>query len=405
MQDVILHRQRFFVQHCLGDLLRLGQIVVPPVRRGDAQLGVQAAARLGQAFQQQRVERPALAVQNHLHRGVVVEGLLVAALARQRVVDVGHCDDLRGDGDVLALQPVGVAAAVPPLVMPTADGVGCPDKLGFLLERQLVQYVRTDGGVGLHDLEFILRQPTGLIQDGFGNVDLADVVQRRRRADKGNVRRAEVVLVGFLHQRVQQNVGGRLDVQHMHATLAVAELDDMAQNVDHRRVAFLFLVNLLRHKADEVLLLGVEHQRIDDAAAHDGHIERAADVVCRTEVIRAFDIAGCVLGRDHDDRDLVDPVIFVHHSQHVEAVHLRHHDVQQQKIDVRAGLQNADSLAAILGLQNFVTVAQHFGQDGAVHRRVVGDQDFSFLVHGSPFCLVGKGTAQKRILPNRFIIV
>ena len=62
--------------------------------------------------------------------------------------------------------------------MQTADGVGCLDKLGFLLERQLVQYVRTDGGVGLHDLEFILRQPTGLIQDGFGNADLADVVQR-----------------------------------------------------------------------------------------------------------------------------------------------------------------------------------------------------------------------------------
>lgn len=51
--------------------------------RSNTQLGMQLRAALGQAFQQQRVELPALPVQDHLHRGVVVERFFVAALACQ----------------------------------------------------------------------------------------------------------------------------------------------------------------------------------------------------------------------------------------------------------------------------------------------------------------------------------
>lgn len=50
----------------------------------------------------------------------MAKGFFVAALARQGVVDVGHCHDLRGNGDILTLQAVRVAAAVPALVMPAA---------------------------------------------------------------------------------------------------------------------------------------------------------------------------------------------------------------------------------------------------------------------------------------------
>lgn len=98
-------------------------------------------------------------------------------------------------------------------MMPAAYSVGRLDKVGLLLERQLFQNLRTNCGVGLHDLEFFLRQPAGLVQDGFGNVDLADVMQRRSGADERNIRGGQVVFVGFLHKRVQQNIGGCLDMR------------------------------------------------------------------------------------------------------------------------------------------------------------------------------------------------
>ena len=34
-------------------------------------------------------------------------GLFVAALTRQRVIDIGHRHDLRGNGDLLPLSPSG----------------------------------------------------------------------------------------------------------------------------------------------------------------------------------------------------------------------------------------------------------------------------------------------------------
>ena len=46
----------------------------------------------------------------------MVKGFFVAALAGQGVVDVGQRYGLGTDGDVVALQPVGVAAAVVALV-------------------------------------------------------------------------------------------------------------------------------------------------------------------------------------------------------------------------------------------------------------------------------------------------
>ena len=89
-------------------------------------------------------------------------------------------------------------------------------------------------------LEFFLRQPAGLVQDGFGNVDLADVMQRRAVLMSEISAAVRGVFVGFLHKRVQQNIGGCLDMQHVHTALPVAELHNMAQYVDHRGVAFLF---------------------------------------------------------------------------------------------------------------------------------------------------------------------
>ena len=403
---MILPGQCVLPQEGIGNMLCICQTVqlVAGVR-SNAQLGMQLRAALGQAFQQQRVELPALPVQDHLHRGVVVERFFVAALARQCVVYIGQRHDLRGDGDLLTFKPVRVAAPVPALMMPAAYSVGRLDKVGLLLERQLFQNLRTNCGVGFHDLEFFLRQPAGLVQDGFGNVDLADVMQRRSGADERNIRGGQVVFVGFLHKRVQQNIGGCLDMQHVHTALPVAELHNMAQYVDHRGVAFLFFIDLLSHKADQPLLFGVKHQGIDDAAAHDGHVKRAADIVGSAQIIGTLDVAGRILRRNHDDGDLVDPVVFVHHGQHFKAVHLGHHNIEQKQVDVRRGLQNGHSLSAVFRLQNLITVTQHLRQDGAVHRGVVRNQDFLFITHDFSYNYKRSKRAVKMYILQCFIII
>lgn len=322
--------------------------------------------------------------------GVMAVGLFVAALTRQRVIDIGHRHDLRGNGDLLPLQPVRVAAPVIPLVVPAADGVGRLDQIALLLEGQLVEDLRTDRGVGLHRVKFFLRQLAGLVQDGFGNVDLADVVQCGRRADQRYIGGGQIVAVGLLYQRVQQDFGCSLDVQHMQAALAVAEFHDMAQDVDHRGVAFFFFVDLLGHQLDQPLLLGRKHQGVDNAAADHGGVKRAADIVACAEVIGALHKAGRILGRDHDDGNVVDPVTFLHHGQHFKAVHLGHHDVKQQQVDILVRLHDRHGLQAVLRLQNVITVAQHLCQYGAVHGGIVRNQDPLFRFTHALTCALTK---------------
>ena len=55
-----------------------------------AQLIFQVVLNIGQALDQERVERTALAVQDHLERLLVTERLFIAAFAGQGVVDIGY---------------------------------------------------------------------------------------------------------------------------------------------------------------------------------------------------------------------------------------------------------------------------------------------------------------------------
>ena len=67
---------------------------------------------IGEAFQQKGIERAAFPVQDHPHGSLVGERLFVAALTGQGVVHIGQGDDLRADGDVIALEAVRVAPAI-----------------------------------------------------------------------------------------------------------------------------------------------------------------------------------------------------------------------------------------------------------------------------------------------------
>ena len=91
----------------------MGAFVLLLLLRPLLQLDFQVGLHIRQALQQQGVERSALTVQDHLHGFFVGEGFFVAAFAGQCIVHIGQRDQLCADGDLIALQPIRVAAPVP----------------------------------------------------------------------------------------------------------------------------------------------------------------------------------------------------------------------------------------------------------------------------------------------------
>ena len=106
------------------------------------------------------------------------ERLLVHAIAGQGVVDVDQCHDLRRYGNLLALQPIGVSAAVVALVMPAADVARSAHQGAVAVLHHALQHIGADGGVGLHDLELLGRQLARLVQDTVGDGQFPQVMQR-----------------------------------------------------------------------------------------------------------------------------------------------------------------------------------------------------------------------------------
>ena len=317
--------------------------------------------RIEQALEQQRIERAALAVYDHPQGGLVVIRGLVAAHACQRVVHIGNRNDLRRDRDLLAGQAVRIAAAVVALVMPARDLIRGLEQRLLIRERQVVQDIRADRRVRLHDLKLFLCQLAGLVDDLIRNTDLADIVQRGRTRDQLNVLLRQRIAVGLLHQTAQQHLGDGADVQHMRAALAVAELDNMAEDIDHQVADLFFFVNLLGGKPHQPLLLGGQYQRVDHAAAHDHAVERAADIVGNAEVVRTLDVLDAVLRRDHHHRDILDLAVVVHRGQYVKAVHLRHDHIQQDKVDIGVRPQQLDRACSVFRLDKIVFVTQNIG--------------------------------------------
>ena len=116
-------------------------------------------------------------------------------------------------GIVVSGQAVGIAAAVPFLV------VGERDPLGHLeqCERAARQHLAADRRVGLHLLELCVGQLARLAEDRVGKGDLADVVQRRRQPDQPDLEPGTPRLLGDRDRQIA-------DAARVLAGVVVAEL-------------------------------------------------------------------------------------------------------------------------------------------------------------------------------------
>ena len=206
----VLIRLGLLVQHLLGQ--PVGLLLIVEEGGGALHGGPQLVLHCGEAVQQQGVKGAAFPVEDHGDGGLVGEGGLVAAVAGEGVVHIGQRHHLRGDGDLVPLQAIGIAAAVPPLVVPAADLVGGAHQRVVLRYGHVPQQLVADDGVALHDLKLFVGEFAGLVEDLVRDLDLADVVQGGEGADAGDVLLREGVAVRDGDQLLQHQAG---DGAHM----------------------------------------------------------------------------------------------------------------------------------------------------------------------------------------------
>ena len=126
-------------------------------------------------------------------------------------------------------------------------------------------------------------------------------------------------------------------------------------------------------------MLGVEQNGVHHPAVDDQRVEGAGDEVRDPQLIGPLDVAGAALGGDHNDGNIVDPAVLVHGVQHAEAVHLRHHQVQQHQRELRPHfLEGGHRFQAVFCLYNVIFLSQHIGEDCPVQLGVVYNQNFFF---------------------------
>ena len=187
---------------------------------------------------------------------------------------------------------------------------------------------------------------------------------------------------------VQQHLGQQAHVAHMETALPVAELHDVAEDFDHHGVLLFFFIDLVGQQAHQLFLFSVEQDGVDHPAVDHQGVKGAVDEVGTPQAVGPLHVGGGGFGGDHDDRHIVDPAVLVHDLQDLEPVHIGHHDIQEQEVDFRLIFpQDLHGLLAVLRLDNFVLVAEHVRQNGAVHFRVVSDQYFllssALAIYGS----------------------
>lgn len=140
------------------------------------------------------------------------------------------------------------------------------------------------------DFELFGSQTAGFVEDGFGNDDLADIMQCRRDTDERNIRMRKFIAVGLSDQLTQQKFGENMDMQNVQPALAVSKFHDIAEDLDHQTALFFLFVDLVGDKPHQFLLLGIEHDGIDDAAMHDTAVKWTVDEIRDPQIVRAFDV-------------------------------------------------------------------------------------------------------------------
>jgi len=239
----------------------------------------------------------------------------------ERVEHVRDGHDPAGEGDVRLPQRAGIARAVPALVVGQRDLLGEPQERGAAAGEDL----GADRRVRLDRLELVRGQPAGLEQDGVGDPDLADVVQRRGALDQLRPGHREA-------QGARQQAGGAPDAPRVLLGVVVAVLGRQCQAVQHPQAR--------RFEVMGAPLLKLLHPQ------EVGHAQRQLDPVHRLgdEVAGPGrqDAALDLLGAVRDEREDGHAADRGRPLEHLEPVHLAQVKVQQQQGGTALAAQSRD---------------------------------------------------------------
>ena len=116
-----------------------------------------------------------------------------------------------------------------------------------------------------------------------------------------------------------------------------------------------------------------------DARLEQDGVEGLGQVVFRAQLDAAHHAVHFAQGGDHDDRDMTQFLVRLHGFQDLIPVHYRHHDIEQDEVEVGA-LQLAEGVMAIHRQGNVVAILlQAPVKKIAVELGVIHHEDGGFL--------------------------
>ena len=237
-----------------------------------------------------------------------------------------------------------------------------------------------------HHLPLRCRQLTGLEQYIVWYADLADVMQWRGLRDE--IDRAYVQQFGVVRGKARmaaQLFGQQPDIflhpPQMFAGLQVARLGQMRQGADadvlHQLVVMHATVDFLLQKIVLVLELLTrlsQFQLVAYPRQYHRRTYRLGDVVGRTQRQSVFFVGIGAHGGDKDHRQVLGQRIGAQPGQHLKAVQVRHHDVEQYQIGLRLQRCQFQRTRAGVGRTHRIAVLQQLSQHGQVLRAVIDNQ-------------------------------
>ncbi len=119
------------------------------------------------------------------------------------------------------------------------------------------------------------------------------------------------------------------------------------QDIQQQRVR----LRLLGLQFDRERLLAVTQlfsfQRCIDTRGKQHRIKRFRNIVFGSRLDAAYDAVDLVECRDHNDRDMLDSRIILQSEQYFETIHIRHHQVQQDQVEISFGQKFQGSVTTI----------------------------------------------------------
>src|SRR2546425_4820394 len=248
MSSVLSVRAIFIPTPLARDLYGLERLLVDVPVTVYGRLAARGAAAfldddLDERFDHDRVELRAGVRAKLAERLLGTERDAIGPLARHRVVGVGYRDDLRGERDLAAFEPRGVAGSIEVLVVREHD------RTDAIEHRHVAEKARADRRVGPHLDPLLVGELVRLGKDRLGNPDLADVVEERAEFYPGDLVGTEPELPPDLDGVVHRRRGVSREVR----LLGLEGPDERADNRDMRLLETI--VGLAQQLVDRAELL------------------------------------------------------------------------------------------------------------------------------------------------------